>query len=59
MSPVRPAHHPIAHQTGKEPIMAHVSLTPKPMSASFPGALVVLALDLDTTTAGRCVRRTA
>ena len=30
--------------------MAHVSLTPKPMSASFPGALVVLALDLGTTT---------
>jgi Holliday junction resolvasome RuvABC endonuclease subunit len=45
-----PAHQPIAHRTGKEPIMAHVSLTPKPMSASVSGAPVVLALDLGTTT---------
>ena len=29
--------------------MAHVSLTPKPMSASFPGG-ALLALDLGTTT---------
>jgi len=30
--------------------MAHVSLTPTPMSAPFPGVPVVLALDLGTTT---------
>jgi Holliday junction resolvasome RuvABC endonuclease subunit len=30
--------------------MAHVSLTPKPMSAPFPGVPVVLTLDLGTTT---------
>jgi len=30
--------------------MAHVSLTPTPMSAPFSGAPVVLALDLGTTT---------
>ena len=50
MSPARPAHHPIEHQPGKEPIMAHVSLTPTPMSAPFPGVPVVLALDLGTST---------
>ena len=50
MSPARHAHLPIEHQTGKEPTMAHVSLTPKPMTAPLPGAPVVLALDLGTTT---------
>jgi len=50
MNPACPAHHPIEHQTGKEPIMAHVSLIPTPVSAPFPGVPVVLALDLGTTT---------
>ena len=50
MSPARPAHHPIEHQTGKEPTMAHVSLTPTIMRSPFPGVPVVLALDLGTTT---------
>ena len=49
------AHHPIEHQTGKEPIMAHASLTTTPVSARSPPVPVVLALDLGTTT-GRALR---
>jgi len=50
MSPACLAHHPIEQQPGKEPIMAHASLNPTPMSAPCPGVPVVLALDLGTTT---------
>ena len=42
-----PPHKP---QTGKEPPMAQLSLTPTPMIAPLPGAAIVLALDLGTTT---------
>ena len=46
MSPVCPAHHPIEQQTGREPIMARVSLTPTPMSTPFPGVPVELEDDV-------------
>lgn len=50
MSLTHHAHHPIDQQAGKEPMMAHVSLTPTPMITPLPGAPVILALDLGTTT---------
>ena len=37
-------------QTGKVPPMAQLSLTPTPLIAPLPGAAVILALDLGTTT---------
>jgi hypothetical protein len=50
MSPARLLHRPIEQQIGKEPMMAHVSLTSSPMIAPGGGASVILALDLGTTT---------
>ena len=50
MSPARRPHPSIEQQTGKEPPMAHASLTPSPAIAPVGGTPVLLALDLGTTT---------
>jgi hypothetical protein len=49
MSPAGP-HHPVIPQTGKEPVMAHLSLTSMPIAAPWSVGPVVLALDLGTST---------
>lgn len=43
-------HSPTEQQAGKEPLMAHMSLTPTPVITPPPAVPVVLALDLGTTT---------
>jgi hypothetical protein len=50
MSLARRPHPSIEQQTGKEPAMAHASLTPSPAIARAGGTPVLLALDLGTTT---------
>ncbi|PTN01254.1 hypothetical protein C8N32_11544 [Rhodovulum imhoffii] len=50
MSLARRPHPSIEQQTGKEPPMAHASLTPSPAITPAGGTPVLLALDLGTTT---------